>query len=200
MARPQSARQRWEISTGGLVIGVLIGLFYLFVALGARAALGLVSSFAQSSGEGLTITSNLFDFVNGGIYLALVAALVAVKIAHRAIKSPLTAKGPLKVALGGLTGLFYYFILAGGILSFTVGLQKPASGSFEVAVTLLVTLALLEISAAMKVLQGVFELRDGRRETSAQVPVARQGAEGTSVKPGSPQQGQRDAEGPAGMT
>lgn len=167
-AKPTTkAKQGWKISTGGLAIGVVIGIFYFAVAYGVRIALGFVNSFARSSNTGLTgltISSDVFDFVNGAFYLVLVTALIIVKIAHRAIKSPLTVRGPLKVVLGALTGAFYYLIFAGGIVTFTVGLQKPASGSLELAITLLITLAILELSAIMKMLQGVFEFRDGRRE------------------------------------
>jgi hypothetical protein len=156
-----------------LATGVLIGLVYLAVAAGARFAVGFVNSFARSSGYGLTITSNLFDFVNGNLFLVLVVALIVVKIAHRAVKSPVIVKGPLKVALGGLSGVFYYLTLTGGILTFTVGLQKPASGSLVVAISLVITLVLLEVSAIMKMLQGVFEYRDVRREAIVGPAAAR---------------------------
>jgi len=125
---PKETKPGWKISTAGLVIGIFLGLVYLAIADGVRLAVGLLSGLASSAGSGfgLSITSDLFDFVNGPFYLVLVVALIVVKIAHSTIKSPLTVRGPLKVALGALTGLFYYFILVGGIITFTIGLRNPA--------------------------------------------------------------------------
>jgi hypothetical protein len=157
----------WEISASGLAIGIILGVIYSALAVGSRIALSYITSLTQSSSYGIAISSALFDFVNSDLFLILVGALIIVKIAHRTIKSPLTVRGPLKVALGALTGIFYYLILAGGVLAFTIGLNTTATGTFEISVTLLVTLGLLELSAAMKILQGVFEYRDGRREARA---------------------------------
>ena len=178
----QEEFSRWKISKSGLVIGIILGLFYFAIADAARITVGLVHSVASSSGSGLglTLTSNLFDFVNSEYYLALVVALVVVKIAHRTVKGPLEVRGPLKSALGVLTGVFYYLILAGGVISFVVGIAKPASGSFAVDITLVITLALLEVSAALKVLQGVVEFRDGRREASGASGGAPGGGSGQS--------------------
>ena len=121
---------RWKISKFGFVIGILVGLLYFALADVARMIVGLVHSTASSSGSGLglTLSSNLFNFVEGGYYLALVAALVVVKIAHRTIKGPLEVRGPIKCVMGALTGLFYYLILAGGVVTFIVGIASPASG------------------------------------------------------------------------
>ena len=172
VATPQMTSRGWKISAGGLVVGIFLGLIYAALATGSRIALGYLNSLTQSSSYGITITSGLFDFVNSSLFLILVGALIIVKIAHRTVKAPLTVRGSLKVALGGITGIFYYMTLTGGILAFTVGLQTTATGSFELAITLLITLGLLELSAAMKVLQGVFEFRDGRREAQAILSTA----------------------------
>jgi len=172
VATPQMTNQGWQISVGGLVVGIILGLIYAALAIGSRVALGYVNSLTQSSSYGITITSGLFDFINSSLFLILVGALIIVKIAHRTIKSPLTVRGPLKIALGAITGVFYYMILTGGILAFTAGIQTTATGSFELAITLLITLGLLELSAVMKVLQGVFEFRDGRREAQASLGSA----------------------------
>ena len=172
MATPQMTSRGWKISAGGLVVGIFLGLIYAALATGSRIALGYLNSLTQSSGYGITITSGLFDFINSSLFLVLVGALIIVKIAHRTIKSPLTVRGPLKITLGAVTGVFYYMVLAGGILAFTVGVQKTATGSFELAITLLFTLGLLELSAVMKVLQGVFEFRDGRREAQGVLSTA----------------------------
>jgi hypothetical protein len=104
----------------------------------------------------------------------LAVAIVTVKVAHRAIEGPLTARGPLKVALGALHGVYYVFLVGGAIL-FTVGLKASGNsavsvttpGSVAVSITLLVTLALLELSSALMILQGVFEFREGWRRALA---------------------------------
>ena len=126
--------------------------------------IGFLNSELRSSNSGLSISSGVIDFVSSDLFLILVIALIIVKIAHRAIKSPLTVRGPLKIVLGTLTGVFYYLILTSGVVSFTVSVKTPASGSFEIAITLLITLVFLELSAIMTILQGVFEYHDGRME------------------------------------
>jgi hypothetical protein len=165
-------RPGWKISVGGLVVGILLGIIYFALAFGSRIALGYLNNFTQTSSYGITITSGLFNFVDSYLFLILVGALVIVKIVHRTIKSPLTVRGPLKVALGAITGIFYYLILTGGTLAFTVGIHTTASGSFELAITILITLGLLELSAVMKILQGAFEFRDGRKEAQASLSSA----------------------------
>ncbi|MDG6985167.1 MAG: hypothetical protein JRM73_00270 [Nitrososphaerota archaeon] len=165
----QEEFSRWKISKTGFVIGLVIGFITFAVADAVRIGAGLASGFAASSrsGLGLTLASNLIAFLQGDLYIALVVALIAVKIAHRTVKGPLEVRGPIKVVLGALTGVFYYFILAAGVITFTIGITKPATGTFEVDITLIILLALLEVSAGLKVLQGLVEFRDGRREAGA---------------------------------
>ena len=176
METPPAARRGLKVSTPGLIIGILIGAFYLFLAFGAHYAVGRLIGYAQSSG--VTISSNVLSFVAGEIFLVLAVAIVMVKIAHRAIEGPLTARGPLKIVLGALQGVYYYMFLAGGAILLTVGLKASGnlavsvttSGSLAISITLLVTLALLELSSALKMLQGVFELREGMRGSSSSGP------------------------------
>ena len=92
VATPQMTNQRWKISVGGLVVGILLGLIYAALAIGSRIALGYLNSLTRSSSYGITITSGLFDFVNSSLFLILVGALIIVKIAHRTVKSPLTIR------------------------------------------------------------------------------------------------------------
>jgi len=162
MATPTPTKPGVQISAGGLIIGILLGAFYLLLAEGARIALGEVQTIAQGSGSGATITSNVFSFMTSNYFLPLVVALIVVKIAHRTIKEPHTIKGPLKVVLGALSGVFYYLILGGGMILLTVGLASSYTGTISVSITLLVTLLLLEASAGLQALQGIFEYRDAK--------------------------------------
>ena len=152
-----------EISARGLVLGVIFGVIYFGIAYGSREALAVVNNMTQQSSLGLTLSGDIFDFVNGPYYLVVIGALVVAKIAHRAVKSPLTVKGPLKMVLGAITGIFYYLIFAGGIVTLSVGIHSPAAGTFVLSITLLITLALLEASSGLKILQGAFEFMDGRK-------------------------------------
>ena len=176
METPPAAKRGVKVSAPGLIIGIVIGAFYLFLAFGAHYAVGRISGYTQSSG--VTISSNVLSFIAGEIFLVLAVAIVTVKVAHRAIEGPLTARGPLKVALGALQGVYYYMFLAGGAVLFTVGLKASGnsavsvttSGSVAVSITLLVTLTLLELSSALKILQGVFEFREGKKGSSSSGP------------------------------
>jgi zinc-ribbon domain len=160
-------REKWQISTWGLVSGIFIGLIYFGLVYGTRILLGMANSFVESSSSGMTYSSDVLSFVEGNAFLALVIVFIIVSIAHRTIKRPFTVRGPIKMALGALTGLLYYFLLAGGIITFAVGLESPASGTFDLTITLLVTLALLEVSAGLRVVQGGLEFREGRMEERA---------------------------------
>ena len=165
----QDESSRWKISKGGFVIGLIIGFITFAVADAVRIGAGLTGGFAASarSGLGLTLASNLIAFLQGNLYIALVVAIIAVKVAHRTVKGPLEVRGPIKMVLGALTGVFYYLVLAAGVITFTIGISKPVAGTFDVELTLVILLALLEVSAVLKVLQGLVEFRDGKRDAGA---------------------------------
>jgi len=174
-------RPKWKISIWGLIIGILIGLFWLGLALGARYAVGLLENAAKNSGNHFTISSGVLSFISGTFYLVLVISLIVVKIVHRTIREPFTVRGPIKVLLGTLTGIFYYMILGGGNVGASVAIQSQAVGSFAVTITLLITLLLLELSAAMTIVQGILEYREGRLAENALKPGT--GAQWPQVPP-----------------
>lgn len=151
------------------MVGILLGAFYLVLAVGSKMALGLLQAMVQESGTGVTISSNLFTFMNSEYFLPFVVALVAVKITHRAVKEPHTVKGLLKVVHGALSGVFYYLILGGGIVLLSIALRSSYAGDITTSISLLATLALLEASAGLQILQGVLEYRDA---SCAPVPVS----------------------------
>ena len=157
------AREGWEIATGRLILGIVTGAFYIAIAYGAKYALGTVQNSLAVSNVGVTVTSNVLSFMAGPFYFPLVVALVVVNIAHNAIKKPHTVKGPLKSVLGVLKMVFYYVILGGGTILFSLGLSSSYSGSLATSITLLVTLILLEVSAGLRVVQGGLEFIEARR-------------------------------------
>jgi hypothetical protein len=146
----------FKLSAGGLILGVFLGILYLgFLVVLPRVALSFLSR------TNLNLSSDSFSLVNSETYLVLIIALVIAEIAQRAVKEPLTVKGLLKIVVGILTGVFYYLVLnGGGVISL---LATFSSFSFVVSITLLITLVLLELSVVAKVLQGVFEIFEGRR-------------------------------------
>jgi zinc-ribbon domain len=164
-----------QISTGGIVVGVLLGAFYLLVAFGLRYAVGVFQNYTQGFGSSNSVTFNVFSFISGPIFIPLVVAIVAVKVAHRAIKEPRTLKGSLQVVLGALSGSFYYLILGGGTLLLTIAVTGTTSGSAAANVSLVITLILLELSAGTKIVQGLLEYREARKTpapaTSATPPA-----------------------------
>jgi hypothetical protein len=177
MATDLRPKRNVQISAGGTVIGVLLGAFYILVALGVRYAVENLSSLTQGFGTGATVSMNVFSFITGDFFIPLVVAIVLVKVAHRAVKEPHTVKGPLKVVLGALSGTFYYLILGGGVLLLTIGVTGSIRGSAAASVSLLITLALLELSAGTKIVQGLLEYREAKTQRSAPpaptaVPVA----------------------------
>ena len=161
-AASENPGSKWKISTWGLIGGILIGLFWLALALGARYAVSFLENAAKTSGNHFTVSSGVLSFISGSYYLMLAVSLVIVKILHRAIREPFTIRGPIKIVLGSLTGIFYYLILGGGNVGASVDITNPATGSFAVTVTLLITLLLLELSAAMTIVQGFLEYREGK--------------------------------------
>lgn len=181
-------RERWEVSTWGLVWGIVVGILYLALAYGAKYALGELQRVAAGSGVGVTVTSNVFSFMAGPYFFPLVVALVAVNIAHGAIRRPLVVRGPLTSALGVLTGVFYYLIFGGGVVLLSVALRTSFAGSFSTSITLLVTLALLEVSAGLRVVQGVFEFREARGGAPPMQPGELPATTPPPVPPGVPAQ------------
>ena len=161
-AASENPGSKWKISTWGLIGGILIGLFWLALALGARYAVSFLENAAKTSGDHFTVSSGVLSFISGSYYLMLAVSLVIVKIVHRTIREPFTVRGPIKIVLGALTGIFYYMILGGGYVGASVDITSPATGSFAVTITLLITLLLLELSAAMTFVQGFLEYREGR--------------------------------------
>lgn len=164
---PASGVERWEISVSRLLIGIILGIITLAVAFGARYAVGYLSGGIQSAGNGLTVTSDFLSFIGSYLFLALVTALVVIRIAHNTIKRPLTVRGPLKAVVGGLSAVFFYLLLTGGTISVLIGFSpSSATGTVTFSLTLLITLVLLELSCGMRIVQGLLEYREGGSASS----------------------------------
>lgn len=161
---PASGVDRWEISVLRLVTGIIGGAIILAISFGARYAVGYLDNAVKSAGNGLTVSSDLFNFVDGDLFLAVIVAIVVMRIAHNTVKRPLTVRGPLKVVVGGLSAVFYYLVLAGGTVSVLVGFSpSSATGTIVFSLTLLITLIFLELSCSMRIVQGVLEYREGKK-------------------------------------
>ncbi|GEM_PF-6481865 len=164
-------KRGFQVIAGGMVIGVLLGAFYVLVAFGLRYAVGTLQNSVQGFGSGASVSFNVFSFISGPFFIPLVVVIVAVKVAHRAVKEPHTVKGPLKVVLGALSGGFYYLILGGGTLFLTIAIRGSTSGSAVASVSLVITLALLELSAGTKIVQGLLEYREAKTSQAASTPT-----------------------------
>ena len=162
----------WDISRWRLALGILGGVIIFAIADGVRYALGYLNNIISSSSAGITYTSDVITFVQSDAYLVMVVALIVVSIVHSTIRKPFTVRGPVKMLYGALLALFYYFILAGGIITVTVGVQKPVSADVLFSLTLLVTLGLLVGSAVLRILQGGFEFREGMGDAAASLKAA----------------------------
>ncbi len=161
MADPAQRRQKWRFSAFGLIIGILVGLFWFGLAFVTWLASNYVRMITQASGQGVSLTTNVLPFTSSEFYWVLIVPIIVLKIATWVIKEPLTVKGPVRLVLGTLTGIYTYLILAGGVLTVLAAYEKYVSVDFSV--TVLVTLGFLELSALMTVLQGALEFREGRR-------------------------------------
>ena len=89
------------------------------------------------------------------VALAITLAILAVPI--RGVKEAPKVTYAAKLLQGIVFAAYYYVILNGGTVSLSL-----LYGSIElvITVTLLFTLALLEVSALFRMLQGLFEMRE----------------------------------------
>jgi hypothetical protein len=99
--------------------------------------------------------------------VVLVCMLALLVVVQLAIKEAPKVKGILKVLQGAVAGVYYYVILGGGIIMISAIFSNF---ELDLTVTLLITLALLEISAVMKILQGLFEFHEGPKPTKGTKP------------------------------
>lgn len=170
----------WEISKWRLALGIIGGAILFFIADAVRYGISYLDRIVNSSPNGIVYSSDVISFIQSNLYFIVVGTLIVVSIVHNTIRKPFTVRGPLKMAYGVLVGLFYYFILAGGVVNVSLGVQKPVAATLLLSITLLVTLGLLEASALVRVVQGGVEFREGMKDASKSLQATK-GTEGTTA-------------------
>ncbi|MDG6988731.1 MAG: hypothetical protein JRN21_05320 [Nitrososphaerota archaeon] len=138
--------------------GVGLAATYVVVLVVApRLAEGAVSgvvSRAAGAGAGLVMTSGFAGFVMGAPYAVLLVAVAAVEALLKGSELGVSWKGRLKVAEGALLGLTFYLLLGGGTTPVDLYFRTVAA---DFSVGVLLPLALLEIAAGSRVVEGVVE-------------------------------------------
>lgn len=161
----------WSVSMWRLALGIIGGAITFGLADALRFGVNDASRVLSGSSVGVTFYSDVLAFVQGPYYFDLVGALIVVQVIHNVIRKPFTVRGPVKIVYGALLGALWFFLLAGGVVDFKLGVnlgsQHPASLSLFVSITLLVTLGLLEAAAGLRILQGAVEFFEGMSEAEA---------------------------------
>lgn len=156
-----------KLSVGGTIGGILLAaLMIFFLVYVPSLAASLTKSF------GASVSGTLTTVFQGGQAVVLACALAFLVAAHLAIKDAPKVKGTLKILQGALAAIYYYLILGGGTVVISAAFSNI---ELDLTITLLITLALLELSALMKILQGLFEFREGPKAAKrTQPPVSSQ--------------------------
>jgi len=150
-----------KLSAGGTIVGVVIAAVMIFF-------LVYVPSFAASLIKSYGASVSLGSIFQGGLAVVLVCVLAFLVAAHMAIRDAPKVTGILRVTQGIVAAIYYYVILNGGTVVITAIFSNF---ELELTITLLITLALLEISAVMKILQGIFEFREGPKPPKETKPT-----------------------------
>ncbi|MDG6988745.1 MAG: hypothetical protein JRN21_05390 [Nitrososphaerota archaeon] len=157
----------WSVSAWRLALGIIGGAITFGLADGVRYGVNDASGLVSGSSAGITFYSDVIAFIQSPEYFYLVGALIVVQVVHNTIRKPFTVRGPIKMVYGALIGAMWFFLLAGGMVDFKVGVQNPVTLSLFVSISLLITLGLLEASAGLRVLQGLVEFFEGMSEAEA---------------------------------
>jgi hypothetical protein len=141
-----------KLSIGGLAIGIVIAavtvIFLVYLP-------SVADQFLSQMGLNISGTLSTVFLSTTAIALAIMLAALAIPI--RGIKEAPKITGGAKLVQGVVLAAYYYVILNGG----TVSISLLYSGiDLVITATLLITLALLEVSAVFRVLQGAFEMRE----------------------------------------
>jgi len=141
-----------RISVGGLAIGIVIAavtiLFLVYLP-------SVANQFLKNMGVNISGTLGTVFLSTTAIVLAIVLAFLAIPI--RGIKEAPKITGSAKLLQGIVLAAYYYVILNGGTVSISL---LYSNIDLVITATLLITLALLEVSAVFRMLQGLFESRE----------------------------------------
>jgi hypothetical protein len=159
-----------KVRVGGLVIGII------FAAIDVILLLYIPSVTAQYvKGFGADIGGTLGSVFLSNTAIALVIILAVLAIPIRGIREAPKITGGAKLLQGVVLAAYYYVILNGGTVSISL---LYSNIELAITATLLITLALLEISALFRILSGLFEMREP--VTSPPTSAAPSAALGTS--------------------
>jgi len=141
-----------KISIGGMAVGIV------FAAIGILLLVYLPSVANQFiKGLGVDIGGSLSSVFLSTTAIVLAVALAVLAIPIRGVKEAPRVTGAAKLLQGIVLAAYYYVILNGGTVSLSL---LYSDVDLVITVTLLITLALLELSAILRMLQGLFEMRE----------------------------------------
>jgi hypothetical protein len=141
-----------KLRIGGLIVGIVFAIIdILLLVYLPSVANQYIKNF------GADVDGTLTTVFLSPVAIALAIALAVLVIPSRAIKDAPKVTGGAKLLQGIVLALYYYVILSGGTVSLSV---LYSDLDLVITVTLLITLALLEVSAVLRMLQGVLEMRE----------------------------------------
>ena len=138
-----------KMKASRIAAGILVSLFLIILLVVTPI---LISSLVQREGLGITGALSLFETAQTMSLAIIVALSVGASIATRSLPR---VSGSLKVIQGAAAALYFYLVLEGGKVSFALALN---SFQIEVIATLTLGLLLLELSASLKIIQGLVEI------------------------------------------
>lgn len=141
-----------KIKVGGLIIGILFAVIDIIVLVYLPS---ISSSYLKGFGADVGGTLGSVFLSSTAIALAIALAVLAIPI--RGIKEAPKITGGAKLLQGIVLAAYYYVILNGGTVSISI---LYSNIELAITATLLITLALLEVSAVFRILSGLFEMRE----------------------------------------
>jgi hypothetical protein len=151
-----------RVSIVGLLIGIVLAAIDIFLLVYLPS---LGSQFVKNFGADISGTLGTVFLSSTAIALAIAISILA--IPNRAVKDAPKVSGGVKIVQGVLLAVYYYVILNGGTVSLAL---MYSNVNLIITATLLVTLALLELSAVFRVLQGLTEMRENPLPPMSPVP------------------------------
>jgi hypothetical protein len=153
-----------RIRIGGLAIGIVLAAIDIFLLVYLPS---VGSQYVKNFGADISGTLGTVFLSSTAIALAIAIAILA--IPSRAVKDAPKVSGGAKLLQGIVLAVYYYVILNGGTVSLSLVYSDV---KLIVTATLLITLALLELSAVFRILQGLTEMREHPRPPMSPVSLA----------------------------
>jgi hypothetical protein len=141
-----------KISVGGLTVGIVFAAIDILLLVYLP---GVANQYIKGLGADIGGSLSSVFLSTTAIILAVALAVLAIPI--RGIKEAPRVTGAAKLLQGIVLAAYYYIILNGGTVSLSL---LYSDVDLVITVTLLITLALLEVSAILRMLQGLFEIRE----------------------------------------